>query len=190
MDSHSDYSMKLLSRHGNSETTSSACHISTTLPETVSHTSAEPTTQHSSGAAVNTESYESAVAHLSDDQFDKWKIALRNPSLMATFLLLGTGCAIVHHLYYGSLDRLSIDAVNQEWAVRIGTGLAFLIRAFLVASAAMGFQHYSWLILRKASLSIGTIDDLVGILDNLIPFINFELWRSALGVILVACIIW
>ena len=193
MDSHSDHDTELSSGHRRLQTRALPKPIFPAVHKTASHTSANALAKHSnpfklSPSLLNDNA--SKKVHSPDCQNENWKVDRRNPFLMTTFLLLGTTCSIAHHVYYESLDRSSSNAVNQEWSLRIGIGLAFLARAFLVASAAMGFQHYSWLILRNTSLSINAIDDLLGILVDLVPLINIELWRSTLGVTIVACVIW
>lgn len=130
------------------------------------------------------------VGQNTDPRAQEWKISWQSPLLMTLCLILGTGCAIAHHVYYQSLDQQAVDDFSQEWAVRIGTGLAFLTRAFLVASAAMAFQQYTWLLWRSRAMSLSAIDDLMGVLGDLFPFLNFDLWKSAFAGVLVAIVIW
>lgn len=193
MDGRSDSNLHLLGKSRNREDIGYV-HRTTSLPgQAASSVSASPslrvsvTPTETSQQMANIEMLATGAAHVKSE---KWRIYWLNPTAMLSFLLLGIVCAVAHHLYYMSLDQSSVDAFNQEWAVRIGTALAFLTRAFLVGSAAMGLQQYSWLILRRTPLSIGAIDDLIGVLGDLIPFINFELWRRAFGGLFVGLVIW
>jgi hypothetical protein len=92
---------------------------------------------------------------------DRWHISRRVPLAMILFMLLGVAFAMAHHFYYNSLDGKPVVETEQEWAVRIGTGLAFLTKACLIASAAISYQQHYWRVLRSRPISIKGIDDIM-----------------------------
>ncbi|KAA8618200.1 hypothetical protein PtrV1_09707 [Pyrenophora tritici-repentis] len=69
--------------------------------------------------------------------FDRWHVSFRVPLGIVLFMLFGIAFALGHHLYYNALDGQPVIQGTQEWAIRIGTGLAFLAKACLIASAAI-----------------------------------------------------
>jgi hypothetical protein len=106
------------------------------------------------------------------------------------FLLIGVAFALTHHFYYASLEGDSIDGTPQEWAVRVGTGLAFLSKACLIASATLSYQQHYWSTLRSRSISVSGIDDIMGLLAEPRGFFNWEILRNAWSSVLIALAIW
>lgn len=184
MSRRSDHVSQLLGGRRKVENTGAVCSLIATHGAAVSSVSARPPIQAPNmpeGSSNPVAGIEMLDGSSTDMRFNKWKIYWVTSTLMLSFLLLGIICAGAHHLYYMKLDQLPVDEFNQYWAVRIGTALAFLTRAFLMSSAAMGLQQYSWWILRRTPLSVTAIDDLTDVLGGLIPFANSELWQSAFG---------
>ncbi|KAL2841936.1 hypothetical protein BJX68DRAFT_270877 [Aspergillus pseudodeflectus] len=65
-----------------------------------------------------------------------WGTGWQCPAMMVGFMICGALLAHGHHLYYTTLDCTRLTSIEQQtWATRIGTGLAFLSRAFLVAAS-------------------------------------------------------
>lgn len=126
------------------------------------------------------------VAHSSD----RWHIHWRTPCSILGFFLLGVASALAHHFYYASLDGEPPKGFSQEWAVRIGTGLAFLTKACLVASAAIAYQQYYWTVLRNRPLNIQSIDDVMGLLGDPTRFMNLDMLKNAWFCAVLAAIIW
>ena len=87
-------------------------------------------------------------------------------------MLFGIAFASAHHFYYDALDGQSVVETSQEWAIRVGTGFAFLARACLIASATMPYQKQYWRVLGSRAISIGGIDDIMGLLANPACFVN------------------
>jgi len=106
------------------------------------------------------------------------------------FMLVGIAFALAHHLYYNSLNGEPVTGTSQEWAVRIGTGLAFLTKAFLIASAAISYHQHYWRVLRTRPVSVQSIDDIMGLLANPTCFFNLEVVRKAWSSALIALAIW
>jgi hypothetical protein len=121
---------------------------------------------------------------------DRWHVSIRVPLGIVLFLLFGIAFASAHHFYYNDLDGRPVVETSQEWAIRVGTGLAFLARACLIASAAISYQQQYWRVLRSRPMSIAGIDDIMGLLANPACFINWEVWRKAWSSAVIALAIW
>ncbi|KAF7568707.1 hypothetical protein PtrSN002B_010135 [Pyrenophora tritici-repentis] len=122
--------------------------------------------------------------------FDRWHVSFRVPLGIVLFMLFGIAFALGHHLYYNALDGQPVIQGTQEWAIRIGTGLAFLAKACLIASAAISYQQQYWRVLRSRPMSIGSIDDIMSLLANPACFCNWEVWRKAWSSAIIALAIW
>jgi hypothetical protein len=113
------------------------------------------------------------------------------PSLMCGGILLGTLVAVTHHFFYQSLNGKIVHSDNQQqWFLRIGTGLAFLAKTFLTASAALGYTQLLWLTLRSSPISLHGVDSLFGAATNAWHFTDWELWRRGPALAIVALIVW
>ncbi|KAE8452706.1 hypothetical protein EG329_013965 [Mollisiaceae sp. DMI_Dod_QoI] len=110
---------------------------------------------------------------------------------MAGGILLATILAVAHHLFYRSLDGKIVGSSDQQqWFLRIGTGLAFLIKTLLSASAALGYTQLLWHTLRSRPVSLGGVDSLFGAVTNAWHFTNWELWGRGPALAIIALIIW
>ncbi|KAN0096013.1 hypothetical protein V8E51_014818 [Hyaloscypha variabilis] len=113
------------------------------------------------------------------------------PSLMCGGILLGTLVAVVHHFFYQSLNGRIVHSENQQqWFLRIGTGLSFLAKTFLTASAALGYTQLLWQTLRSSPISLHGVDSLFGAATNAWHFTDWELWRRGPALAIVALIVW
>lgn len=112
------------------------------------------------------------------------------PCSIVFLFLSGILAALAHHLYYQSLDQQPITKIPQEWAIRIGTGLAFLSKACLGASAALAYQQYLWTILRSRALTVKSIDNVMGLLSDPTSFLSARTHRNAFSCIIIALVIW
>lgn len=121
---------------------------------------------------------------------DRWHISYRVPLGMILFMLSGVGFAMAHHFYYDSLNGEPVAGTSQEWAVRIGTGIAFLAKACLIASAGISYQQHYWRVLRSRPVSVTGIDDIMGLLANPMCFLNWEILRKAWASVVIALAIW
>ncbi|GKU09518.1 unnamed protein product [Fusarium langsethiae] len=96
--------------------------------------------------------------------------------LMTGSLLSGLALAIGHHLFYDYLNNRIVQSQNQqEWFLRIGTGMAFLIL---------------WRTLKSKSVTINGIDSLFGVSHNAWDLTTLELWTAAPALTVVAAIAW
>jgi len=123
-------------------------------------------------------------------QLDYRHIYWATPCGLVAFLLLGVVSAVAHHLFYDSLDKRSLDSFSQEWAVRIGTGLAFFTKACLVASAAIAYQQHYWTLLRTQALPVKSIDKVMALLSDPTCFGDLDVLRRAWSCIVIALVIW
>lgn len=113
------------------------------------------------------------------------------PVLMTGSLFLGLLLAIGHHLYYHYLDGRVIKGQNQqEWFLRVGTGIAFLARALLSAAVGFAYTQILWRTLRSKSVTIEGVNSLFGVLHNAWDFTTWELWTAAPALAVVAIIAW
>ncbi|KAF4501988.1 hypothetical protein FAGAP_1779 [Fusarium agapanthi] len=113
------------------------------------------------------------------------------PALMTGSLFLGLVLAIGHHLYYHYLDGRVIKSQNQqEWFLRVGTGIAFLARALLSAAVGFAYTQILWRTLRSKSVTIEGVNSLFGVLHNAWDFTTWELWTAAPALAVVAIIAW
>ncbi|KAF4950753.1 hypothetical protein FSARC_13097 [Fusarium sarcochroum] len=113
------------------------------------------------------------------------------PVLMTGSLLLALLLAIGHHFYYQYLDGNIVESQSQqEWFLRVGTGMAFLARALLSAAVGFAYTQILWRTLRSKSVSIQGVNSLFGILHDAWDFTTWELWTAAPALAVVAMIAW
>lgn len=113
------------------------------------------------------------------------------PALLTGSLVLGTAAALGHHFYYSFLDAKVVESqTQQEWYIRIGTGLAFLARALLSASVGFTYTQLLWRTLRTRPVTVGGVDALFGLVSNIWNFRVWEVWRSGPALIVIAMVIW
>ncbi|CAF3623873.1 hypothetical protein SNK05_007562 [Fusarium graminearum] len=111
--------------------------------------------------------------------------------LMTGSLLLGLALAIGHHLFYDYLnDRIVQSQNQQEWFLRIGTGMAFLVRTLLSAAIGIAYVQILWRTLRSKSVTINGINSLFGVSHNAWDLTTLELWTAAPALTIVALIAW
>ena len=113
------------------------------------------------------------------------------PTLMASGLLLGIALTIGHHVFYASLDKqVILDNDQQQWNTRIGTGLAFLVKTLLTASAGLAYTQLLWHTLKSQPMTLQGVDALFGVVNNAWDFFNWELWRRGPDLAVIAAVLW
>ena len=111
--------------------------------------------------------------------------------LMTGSLLSGLALAIGHHFFYDFLNDRIVESQNQqEWFLRIGTGMAFLVRALLSAAVGIAYTQILWRTLKSKSITIEGINSLFGVSHTSWDFTTCELWTAAPGLAIVAMIAW
>jgi hypothetical protein len=110
---------------------------------------------------------------------------------MAGGLVLGTIVSLIHHFYYRYLDGRIVENSNQQaWFLRIGTGLAFITKALLTASAAIAYTQLLWRTLRSRPVTLSGIDSLFDVVHSAFSFTDLELWAKGPLLAVVALTIW
>lgn len=70
--------------------------------------------------------------------------------MMLLFILVGVGFGLGHHKYYESFnDQPVLSNDQQQWAIRIGTGLAFLTKTAFTAAVGITFLNTYGSLLEK-----------------------------------------
>ncbi|CAI7641693.1 unnamed protein product [Penicillium glandicola] len=120
-----------------------------------------------------------------------WGIGWRCPTLMIISVVCGAMLSVGHHLYYRSLDNTLVNSVNQQtWAIRIGTGFAFLINSFLVSAVGIAAAQEIWATLRRKSVRLSGIDGMFEVLTSPFAFLIPDLWIYAKTLTILAIISW
>ncbi|EKJ72312.1 hypothetical protein FPSE_07541 [Fusarium pseudograminearum CS3096] len=113
------------------------------------------------------------------------------PTLMTGSLLLGLLVALAHHFYYLYLDmRIVKSQSQQQWYLRAGTGLAFLVRAFLSAAVSTAYTQVLWRTLRSRPITIRGVNSLFDVIHNPFEFFTWDLWSAAPLLAVVAVVAW
>ena len=110
---------------------------------------------------------------------------------MFTLALSGAALAIGHHVYYFKLDGTPVaSAGHQQWAIRFGTAFSFLVKSCLQASTVLACGQCVWKVLRSKSLTMGGIDNIFALTSTPFSFLQWELYKEARPVLLVALLAW
>ncbi|KAF2138914.1 uncharacterized protein K452DRAFT_275818 [Aplosporella prunicola CBS 121167] len=127
----------------------------------------------------------------SDSQRVKWKIHWIPPAIMVSLLIAGIAFAVGHHFFYQSLDdTLVTSSSQQKWTIRIGTGMAFLVKATLAAAVGVAFTQYLWMIARRKAMAVGSLDSMFSLTSNPLSFANLEVLFKAKLLVLLALASW
>lgn len=75
-----------------------------------------------------------------------WSSYWSAPVLMAALFVAGVSFGSGHHVFYRSLNNTVVSSPEQQqWAIRIGTGLTFLAKASFSAAVGIAFMQYIWI---------------------------------------------
>lgn len=117
----------------------------------------------------------------------RWKALI----LMPSFWLIGVALALGHHFYYNSKANIVAPSEDQQqWTIRIGSGLAQLTAAALAAATGLAFTQYLWVTVRRKSMSLGSIDAVFSLTSNPTSFFNDEALIKAKVLIIIAVACW
>ncbi|KAL4786620.1 hypothetical protein BJX76DRAFT_95580 [Aspergillus varians] len=115
----------------------------------------------------------------------------RMPTAMAVCWIIGLGLALGHHFYYFSLNGTVVPGqTQQEWSLRVGTGLAFLTKTFLTTAVGIACVQNLWWILRLKPVRMSTLDSMWNIRGNIFNFFDLHIWRRGPNVALLGLISW
>jgi hypothetical protein len=100
--------------------------------------------------------------------------------------------AIGHHLFYASLDQLSVDEnlFDQQTNIAIGTAFAFLFRANLVLATCTAYWQVFWATALRNTLTISSMDALAGVLGSLLDFVSVKTFFLNPGLAVLALLAW
>lgn len=111
--------------------------------------------------------------------------------LMAGGLTLGTVTAVGHHVFATKFNGQAVNSTDQqERYSTVVTGLAFLTRAFLTASAGLAYTQLLWYILRSKTFSLAGADAIFSVVKDLWSFFNWELWSNGSSLVVMAIVVW
>lgn len=120
-----------------------------------------------------------------------WRIHWFTPASIAFLFILSVGTAVAHHQYYQSLDKTRAGTdEKQRWVIRIGTGLAILFRASLVALVGISRKQWVWVTLRKRFISLNAINAIFGATGDPSHFGNIGMLRRARIATVMAAVMW
>jgi hypothetical protein len=120
-----------------------------------------------------------------------WGIGWECPAMMVGFMISGALLALGHHLYYHTLNGTRVTSIEQQtWATRIGTGLAFVSRAFLVTAVGVAAARETWSTLRNKSIRLYGINSMFNVLNSPMAFFSLDLWRHAKSLTVLAIFSW
>ncbi|KAF4178548.1 hypothetical protein CNMCM8927_002918 [Aspergillus lentulus] len=120
-----------------------------------------------------------------------WGVGWRCPGLMVGLVISGAMLSMGHHLYYESLDGRRVASREQQtWAIRIGTGFAFLIKSCLVSAVGLAAVQETWATLRRKSVRLSGIDSMFAVRDSPLAFLTLDLWLYAKTLTVLAIVAW
>lgn len=120
-----------------------------------------------------------------------WGVGWRLPTLMIGLFLCGLSFSVGHHVYYKSLDNTLVKSTEEQtWALRIGTGFAFVVKTLLVAAIGIAAMQQIWATLRRKSVNLRGIDAMFSILNDPLAFFVPDMWLCAKTLTLLAIISW
>lgn len=110
---------------------------------------------------------------------------------MLCLFLLGIACAMAHHFFYNSLHGTDVESnMSQEWAIRVGTGLAFVVKASLAASVGVAYTQRLWVTLKTKTVTLAATDSLFQLTMNPMSFFSWEVLRKGKVLCLMAAAMW
>lgn len=102
-----------------------------------------------------------------------------------SLFLVGLSCAIGQHVFY-SMKHGTL-AERQEWTIRIGTGLAYLLGFSMAALVGISRDQWVWRTLRTRFFPLRSIDALFGVTTNVFCFLDFTMvWHAKVSTLLAA----
>jgi hypothetical protein len=98
---------------------------------------------------------------------------------MVGSLVCGVAFAMGHHFFYSSWNAQIVQSsAQQEWNIRIGTALAFLVKVCLTGAAGFAYTQLLWTTLTDRPVTLDGIDSLFSIATSAWEFLSLELWQG------------
>ncbi|KAI0380440.1 hypothetical protein F5Y04DRAFT_271432 [Hypomontagnella monticulosa] len=107
---------------------------------------------------------------------------------MVAQLFLGLFGALGHHLYYQRLDGQ--QAIDPQWPTRFGTALSFFVKAVLISSVEIAYKQQAWVVVKRQSLKVSTLDALFAATHNPFGFMRPEFLLKAPVSVAIAALVW
>lgn len=120
-----------------------------------------------------------------------WNIHWRSPMLMMGLVLSGICMALSHNFYYRSLDGTVVSSeTSQQWAIRIGTALAFLTQSSLASAVGIAYTQRIWVTVKEKPISLQNIDKVFSLGTDPFSFFSLEILTSVKVLCLLAASMW
>lgn len=162
-----------------------------TMSSLNSHESLKNFDHYSSHPKFASTSYNNDTKSSSSEKLVKWGVIWYPPVLMALYTLGGLALAVGHHFYFASLHgTLAGSAGKQQWATGIGTAVSFLVVALLRSASTAAYSQYVWVLVRRNSYRLGTLDKLFALTTDPSGFFGREMFKCAKIAMLVALVCW
>jgi hypothetical protein len=117
----------------------------------------------------------------------KWGITRWQWSSMILTALAGVILAILHHVYYTTLNNsLAGSSSRQQWTINIGTAFAFSVVALFKTASDTAYQQYIWRAVKRKSISLRGLDNLFALTNNPFGLFDWELWNKVTLAVLLA----
>jgi hypothetical protein len=115
-----------------------------------------------------------------------WDICWHDkPATAVSLFLIGLSCAIGQHVFYSMKDGTL--ATQQEWTIRVGTGLAYLLGFSMAALVGISRDQWVWRTLRTRFFPLESIDALFGVTSNVFCFLDLTMvWNAKVSTMLAA----
>ncbi|KAI5847656.1 hypothetical protein DFP73DRAFT_474573 [Morchella snyderi] len=118
-----------------------------------------------------------------------WDICWHDrPVTALSLFLIGLICAIGQHVFYSMKDGTLAE--RQEWTLRIGTALAYLLGFSMAALVGISRDQWVWRTLRTRFFPLESIDALFGVTTNVFCFLDFNMVCNAKVSTMLAALKW
>jgi hypothetical protein len=120
-----------------------------------------------------------------------WSSRWKAPALMLLGILAGVGFGGGHHAYYQSFNNTIVQSTSQQqWAVRIGTGLAFLTKTAFTVVVGIAFSQYLWIVARMKAQPLQSLDAMFAMTSDPLSFFDRHVLAHAKLLAFLGAISW
>lgn len=116
----------------------------------------------------------------------------RSPTSMLVCYVAAVFCAVGHHVLNLFIHGKAVETlpVDQQWVVRGGIALAYMVKVLLVLATGIAYCQCVWQKARQRPTKIEHFDILFGAMDNILELRRLRFWlrRPILGVTIL--VIW
>jgi len=114
-----------------------------------------------------------------------------SPPSMTIFFLLGIASAVGHHEFNRIRNNKSVYSdLQQQWAIRIGTGLAFITKTTLVTAIGIAFMQHLWPTATERAITLRGLDSIFSLTTNIFSLLNTDVWKGAKVLACLALATW